>query len=203
MMQRYEIINYLVDQFVDCRYLEIGSLCRENFNLIHAEIKHDVEPNPRGFIPTFRMTSDEFFQNCKYELTNSSLVKRVYDVIFIDGSHLCEQVIRDVHNSVYALSDNGFIVLHDCFPATKEKQERNQVELEWCGDAWKAQAWLCSKFQNVYTVKNSNQGCGIIKGKIEFEIPKTEELFKYKWEDLNEEIIRTIEWEKLWSTDKH
>jgi len=197
MIQRYEIINYLTEQFNGCRYLEIGSLCRENFNLINAKVKHDIDPHPRGIIPTFRMTSDQFFQNCKYELMNSSLIKRVYDVVFIDGSHLCEQVIRDVYNSMNFLSDDGFVVLHDCLPARKTTQERHVIEVEWCGDVWKAQAWLCKHFQNVCTIKDSNQGCGIIKGKIKFEIPKTEELLKYVWEDLSEEIIRTIEWEKF------
>ena len=50
---------------------------------------------------THKMTSDEFFYN-----NNDK-----FDIIFIDGLHQYEQVIKDVKNSLNCLTKNGII---DC-----------------------------------------------------------------------------------------
>ena len=52
------------------------------------------------------LTSDEFFEQ------NTE----VFDVIFIDGLHLSEQVYRDITNSLSCLSENGYIICHDMNP---------------------------------------------------------------------------------------
>jgi len=49
------------------------------------------------------MTSDTFF------LKN----KRTFDIIFIDGLHIYDQVKRDVLNSIKVLNKDGFILLYD------------------------------------------------------------------------------------------
>ena len=53
------------------------------------------------------MTSDEFF----------SQNKETFDLIFIDGLHIHEQVLKDIDNSLNVLNENGVILLHDCLPA--------------------------------------------------------------------------------------
>lgn len=69
---------------------------------VAAEIKHGVDPNVDT---TYRMTSDEFFKN---------YIKQKYDIVFVDGLHLHEQVYRDIINSLNNLNENGVIVVHDC-----------------------------------------------------------------------------------------
>jgi len=71
-----------------------------------------------------------------------------FDVIFIDGLHLAEQVDRDIKNSLEYLKEDGFLVLHDCNPPT-EWHAREDYYYEdtpaggyWNGTTWKAfQKW--------------------------------------------------------------
>lgn len=143
---RSEIINYLLslDQNQK-KYLEIGVRNpAHNFNLINAEVKYSVDPglefetNPVDF----KMTSDIFFEKLS---TNEILQNNIrFDVIFIDGLHLAEQVERDISNSLKFIKDDGFIVLHDCNPPSewhaREKQRYwNTPALDnWNGTTWKA-----------------------------------------------------------------
>ena len=60
------------------------------------------------------MTSNRFFSQLDQE---KILYKNIrFDVIFIEGLHLAEQVDRDISNALRYLKDDGFIVLHDCNP---------------------------------------------------------------------------------------
>ncbi len=185
MIHRYEIINHFTSKFDKCKYLEIGSEKRECFNLVNAHIKHDIEPDT-NCRPTFMMTSDAYFKLCDIR----------YDVIFIDGLHHYEQVLRDVFNSLMYLSKNGFIIIHDCLPKSEIEQRREQQLLEWTGDVWKAQAWLIEEFKNVFTISDSDCGCGIIEGRINFEIPKK---LDYEWEyfaNNTEKIMNSMHWKE-------
>ena len=196
MIPRYDIINFLTAKFEQCRYLEIGSYRHECFSKIEAAVKDDIDPNGEARIaPVFKMTSDEFFSTHAYELTPGFIRRRIYDVIFIDGLHLCEQVLKDVLNSSRHLSQDGYIVLHDCLPEKEEYQGREQTShVVWNGDVWKAQAWLVEQFENVMTIKDSDCGCGIINGKVEFELPSINKLLKYEWSDFSNELLRVVDW---------
>jgi len=145
--QRFDVINYLLSlqDITDTNYLEIGVRNPDsNFNKINAKNKYGVDPgyefidNPVDFI----MTSDEFFLKLN---ANEILNKEIrFDVIFIDGLHLAEQVDRDVENSLLYLKEDGFIVLHDCNPPT-EYHAREDIYYDispakyyWNGTTWKA-----------------------------------------------------------------
>jgi len=183
MIERYEIINHFTSKFNKCRYLEIGSQFRKCFDLIDADIKHDIEPDIKCN-PCFKMTSDDFFRNNKL----------IYDVIFIDGLHHWEQVLKDVYNGSKSLSDDGYIIIHDCLPNLEIEQLREQRSLNWLGDVWKVQAWLVENFKRVFTISDSDRGCGIIEGKIDFKIPQN---LSFEWDDFKknkENILRLVTW---------
>lgn len=191
MIQRYDLINHFTSKFDECKYLEIGSAKRECFDLVKAHTKHDIEPDLNCY-PTFQMTSDAYFKLCDIE----------YDVIFIDGLHHYEQVLRDIDNSSKYLSKNGYIIIHDCLPRLEIEQLREQVSLEWTGDVWKAQAWLIEKFKNVFTISDSDCGCGIIEGRINFGIP---EKLEYEWEyfaNNTEKIMNSMRWQEYLNRKK-
>ena len=77
---------------------------------------------------TLRLTSDDFFaQNGER-----------FDLIFIDGLHLYEQVRKDILHSLEVLEDGGKIVLHDCVPTRCIEQYETQVTRNWNGDVWRA-----------------------------------------------------------------
>jgi hypothetical protein len=153
---RWDIINGLIDRNKYESYLEIGTqdpTC--NFIKIHALNKISVEPFPIAPV-SFVGTSDEYFE----QLTPDTK----FDIIFIDGLHHYDQVLRDISNSLNHLTDNGTILCHDCLPSTQKMQERNDHGGEWTGDVWKAIAILRATNSNI-TLKtvNTDYGCGIIQ----------------------------------------
>jgi hypothetical protein len=144
--KRTDIINYLVEKFSFKKYLEIGVRNPDdNFNKINCENKFSVDPgleyemNPVDF----KMTSDEFFKRLRNgELDIPKETK--FDLIFIDGLHLADQVDLDIKNSIEYISDNGFIVLHDCNPPSEFHAresyyfKKSPADIYWNGTTWKA-----------------------------------------------------------------
>ena len=143
MQYRYDVINYVIEQNNYKSYLEIGvrkpSDC---FNKIDVDTKVAVDPKfaatPKGKNTiAFEVTSDAFFETWAEHGTGFA----GFDIIFIDGLHVYEQVDKDIVNSLNALNEGGCIVLHDCNPA----EEWHQRPLEeyagsgtWNGTTWKA-----------------------------------------------------------------
>lgn len=145
MANRYDIINFLSKTYYnhDCSYLEIGTEYPQNcFDLIQSKKKTSVDPSkidPNIKID-YLMTSDQFFdsvENGKTEFAND----HKWDIIFIDGLHLAEQVYKDIQNAVKHCS--GFIILHDCAPsnfynAHSDYEFFQKNRHEWNGSTWKA-----------------------------------------------------------------
>lgn len=144
--RRSTIINYLATMIDAQNYLEIGVRDpRKNFNRIQCKNKFSVDPgiefedNPVDF----KMTSDTFFKKLKNdELEIKSNIK--FDVIFIDGLHISDQAEKDILNSLDFITDNGFVILHDCNPPS-EFHQREQYNFMlspaksfWNGTTWKA-----------------------------------------------------------------
>ncbi len=144
--RRTDIINYFVSLIDAQYYLEIGVRDpRKNYNRVECANKFSVDPgiefedNPVDF----KMTSDLFFKNLKSnDLTITPHIK--FDIIFIDGLHISDQVERDITNSLEFLNDNGFIILHDCNPPSEfhQREQYNFVNSParsfWNGTTWKA-----------------------------------------------------------------
>ena len=143
---RTEIINFLLSlKQNDTHYLEIGVRNPENnYNHIKAKKKYSVDPgiNYKPNPVDFKMTSDVFFQKLSKNEVLSNDIK--FDVIFIDGSHLAEQVDRDIVNALKYIKDDGFIVLHDCNPPTEWHARefysyyKTPARKYWNGTTWKA-----------------------------------------------------------------
>ena len=146
---RYEIIQKLIDKKKYHNYLEIGCFKNDNFEKIKVKKKIGVDPVSGGNI---RLTSDEFFK-----INND-----FFDIIFIDGLHIFEQVRKDILNSLKILNHNGIIVLHDCLPSKNRDQMVPRSHLNWNGDVWKAIV-ECRTQKNIDTYTClADQGLGII-----------------------------------------
>lgn len=147
--KRYEILNKIIKIKNYNNYLEIGCFQDENFNKIKITNKVGVDPVSGG---TIRDTSDNFFLNNK----------NIFDIIFIDGLHVYEQVRKDIQNSLKFINSNGVILLHDCVPLRIRDQMIPRSHEHWNGDVWKAITEVRT-FKNLdtYTIL-ADQGLGII-----------------------------------------
>jgi SAM-dependent methyltransferase len=150
--QHLELLNYLIQARGYKSYLEIGVADGNNFRGIAIERKVGVDPGSSG--PNiYQMTSDDFFQ------TN----RETFDIVFIDGLHWWDQVLRDVENALNCLNPGGVIVMHDCMPQTEEQQFREIPAGAWNGDVWKAAAYIRMHADNVhFCVIDMDWGCGIL-----------------------------------------
>lgn len=150
--RRTDLINYLIAIKEYKTYLEIGVAGGDN--LFEIRIPHKVGVDPGIHSPAhFHLTSDEFFAKNK----------ETFDIIFIDGLHHYEQVLKDINNSLNCLTPGGVIVMHDCLPQTEEQQNRKVIPGAWNGDVWKAAAYVRMHFSNVhFCVVDMDWGCGII-----------------------------------------
>lgn len=157
-MNRTNIINTLLKNNKGKKYLEIGVYNGDNLKNVNCEYKIGVDPDPSSKATVF-VTSDEFF---KYNKEN-------FDVIFIDGLHHKDQVLKDINNSLSFLNNNGFIVCHDMNPEKEEHQVIPYTGGVWNGDCWKAFVQLRRIRPDLEMfVIDSDYGCGVIrKGKQE------------------------------------
>ena len=132
---RTSIINHLIKIYDYKSYLEIGVRDLRNFNSIMCENKTGIDPNPLKLNKNIIIkTSDKFF----FELDK----KVKFDVIFIDGLHLEDQVDRDIENSILHINDSGTIIMHDCNPPS-EFHQREVYEVDgklpqWNGTTWRS-----------------------------------------------------------------
>ena len=148
--RRYDIINKIIIKRNYTSYLEIGCFKDETFNQINIKKKIGVDPVSGG---NLRMTSDKFF------IEN----KEKFDLIFIDGLHVYEQVIKDIFNSIKVLKENGIILVHDCLPRKLWYQTPTRMSDTWNGDVWKAIV-ECRTLENIDTYTClADEGIGVIK----------------------------------------
>ena len=131
---RFDIANLLISKFNYTTYLEIGCYKKKCFDEIVIQEKICIDPvckynaNFRpNLVPAFVGTSDEFFEKNK----------KTFDIIFIDGLHLHEQVKIDIENSLLCLNKNGSILVHDINPLKEIYQYRERCQHTWNGDVWK------------------------------------------------------------------
>ena len=148
--RRYDIINKIIVKRNYTSYLEIGCFKNETFNQVNIKKKIGVDPVSGG---NLRMTSDQFF------IEN----KEKFDLIFIDGLHVYEQVIKDIFNSIKVLKENGIILVHDCLPRKLWYQTPTRMSDTWNGDVWKAIV-ECRTLENIDTYTClADEGIGVIK----------------------------------------
>lgn len=205
---RTEIINYIISHFNrDINYLEIG-VRNPNHNFVHikAKNKYGVDPgveykeNPVDF----KMSSDAFFKSLEKGTILNKNIK--FEVIFIDGLHLAEQVDRDIENALKYLTEDGFIILHDCNPPTEWharedfRYTHTPAKWFWNGTTWKAfLKWRFEKY-NTSCCINSDWGVGIITNHINLggKIMNQNRFYEYSVLSENrEELLNLISFDEF------
>ena len=189
---RFEIIQKIIDFKKYKSYLEIGCDRNQSFYKISIDKRVGVDPVEGGI---HKMTSDKFFLN-----NNDK-----FDIIFIDGLHEYEQVMKDIKNSLNYLMKNGIILLHDCLPRTIWNQIYPRINSDWNGDVWKAIV-ECRTYDTIDTYTCiADRGIGIIlpkKNKNKLIINR-EDFKKLKYKDYyqnHEQYMNLIEHHNIFKT---
>ena len=171
---RWDMIEYLIKKNNYKKYLEIGCDQNQLFSRINIQNKVGVDPASGGNV---RETSDNFFEKNK----------DMFDIIFIDGLHIYEQVKKDILNSIKYLNDEGVILIHDCLPDSMAKQAVPRYKMQWNGDVWKAIVDLRRNTELEIFTCEIDQGIGIIKKNKNTSILKIDKpIEKLKFEDYYE-----------------
>jgi len=189
-MNRTSIIQDIIDATKSLEYLEIGIEEGKNFNKIQCEYKVGVDPafNQKHSIKSIgvkelniKATSDCFFSDFQHISHRNS-----FDVVFIDGLHHAEQVMRDIFNCIkYGCNEDCILVIHDCNPMKEIYQRREPVVNEWTGDVWKAWITLRSRltYKSMFVV-DCDFGVGVIENPRIANDLLTINLDKYSYSDL-------------------
>ena len=169
-MNRYDIINNLIQKYDYKTYLEIGVRNPDEcFNLINCETKHSIDPgyeNDENQVD-YPYTSDNFFRLLENKELNLPTTHK-WDIIFIDGLHISNQVEKDIFNSLNHLSENGVIVLHDCNPPNlwmaREDYIIDGIAHGWNGTVWKSIYKLRATRPDLFVCTvDTDYGIGIVK----------------------------------------
>jgi predicted O-methyltransferase YrrM len=148
---RSAVVNLLIAQDKNQDYLEIGCASNLLFDTVAASVKVGVDPSQGG---THRMTSDAFFAQNRDR----------FDVVFIDGLHLYEQVRRDVVNALAVVRPGGWIALHDMFPRDWIEEHVPQISTSrWTGDGWKVAFELIASPGVDFRLLAIDHGVAVIK----------------------------------------
>jgi len=149
---RIAIVNLLVSANPGGDYLEIGCASNLTFDAVMAARKVGVDPVSGG---THRQTSDAFFAE--------NLDAR-FDVVFIDGLHLYDQVRRDVVNALKVVRKGGWIALHDMLPRDWIEEHVPALSTSgWTGDGWKVAFELMASPDIDFRLLAVDHGVGVLR----------------------------------------
>tara|TARA_A100001015_G_scaffold279478_1_gene340711 strand:- start:473 stop:2629 length:2157 start_codon:yes stop_codon:yes gene_type:complete len=168
---RHDIINHYIDN--KKKYLEIGIEYGFTFKNVNIEKKVGCDPDPKiDDDRIIRLTSDDFFKQ-----NNNS-----FDVIFIDGMHHNDFVLRDLNNSIDCLNKDGIIFIDDVLPITEREQYKIPIKHKyengilkykepWTGDVWKLVYYLLKHKKDFfeYDIFTHSNYRGVVKIKIKEE----------------------------------
>jgi tetratricopeptide (TPR) repeat protein len=116
---------------------------------------------PHGPATLFPLTSDDFFAT--HDLQNV-ISRETFDLAFIDGLHLFEQVLKDFINLERYARKDSVILVHDCLPIAPIVAERDRCTGFWTGDVWRIIPCL-KTFRpdlKIMTIPTKPSGLGVV-----------------------------------------
>lgn len=185
---RVALVNLLCATKLDGHYLEIGCQGDICFDAVPMINKIGVDPEGGG---THREYSDDYFSK------NTTL----FDVIFIDGLHIYEQVRRDVVNSIKFLKPGGWVAIHDMLPHDAISEHVPMISTgPWFGDVWKVAFELASTTGIEFKLIKIDAGIGLFRiTEPRVQLNNMEEVltnkrFQYLYENIGQ--LPLVNWEE-------
>ena len=153
-LETSELINCIAKRIDAHSYLEIGVETGLTFNQVNVFQKTGVDPrfqfdyqgDLRANLSFHEITSDEFFK----KLAKNEIKDQKFDLVFIDGLHVFEQVVKDFMNVINHMNLGGVIVIDDTVPidefsALPSQKDCYRLRIEsgrhndgsWHGDVYK------------------------------------------------------------------
>ena len=223
-MLRRDVINFIAQEIDAKNYLEIGlQYPAMNYNHINIETKHSVDPgyDIQKFYKnqddttnqaTHKLESDDFFQKLEAGELPEFSEDHKWDIIFIDGLHLADQVWKDIMNSLNHLAKGGAIVMHDCNPFMFENKWERVIEDQhnsgWNGTTWKAFYKLrTSRSDLSICTVDIDEGVGVIMEGSQTPYPLNNPFFEYRVfeKELNEalNLVSFVEFMNWFSSERN
>ena len=115
------LLEYFKDSRIDCIETFKGS--DEHEKIDFTNVKNNFLYNLDNFKERsnlFEDTSDMFFEKLNKD-------KKVYDIIYIDGSHHSKQVFKDAENSFNCIKINGLIIFDDFLREYYDEKDQNTI----------------------------------------------------------------------------
>lgn len=199
---RTEVINLLLSTFKrPTTYLEIGLRNpASNYRKIKSGEKFSVDPGYESKLnfADFHCTSNAFFEGIPNRKWPG--IPEKFDLIFIDGLHSASQVDQDISNSLGILSEDGFLVVHDCNPPTQwhSREEYDflysPAKFFWNGTTWKAFLKWRGNPSLFSCCVDTDWGVGIFSRKVKLGLPleKPLEFYDYKEFDGNRKYLLNL-----------
>ena len=163
-MQRDRVLQGFLDLFKTARYLEIGVDAGVTFHALGASHRVAVDPQFRFDVPEPRVTptreyhevpSDVYFGSRSFDAPK-------FDVIYLDGLHTFEQILRDLLNAIECLADEGVIVIDDVLPTTFTSSLPNEDDVVMIRALVPSEAadesWMGDVYRVVFFVATFMQG---------------------------------------------
>jgi len=161
------LLGEIHERLLPRTYLEIGVHEGDSLRLVRPGTRAvGVDPEPRLREPldasVVALTSDDFF--ARHDL-GEVFAGVPLDLVFIDGMHLFEFVLRDIINVGRHAAPATTVLLHDCYPISAETATREHNTYLWTGDVWKIVLCLkelCPEV-DVHVVDAPPAGLGIVR----------------------------------------
>lgn len=178
-LQRWEVVQGLLDFYDAPRYLEVGVSKGGTFHNLKADFQVAVDPRfrfdwqakqaERGEQTQYhQVTSDEYF---------GSIIDpdQLFDVIYLDGLHTFEQTLRDFTNALDHLAPRGVILIDDVRPSSYHASLPDHANylavhkyvkggaFAWMGDVYKLVWFIDTFYQSLsYATVANNHGQAVV-----------------------------------------
>lgn len=136
---KHHVLAELHEKLQPKLYLEIGVDCGFSLSLAQCSAI-GIDPRPQLNLhwplkenaKIITASSDAFFRDHANEY-----LKQAPDLVFIDGMHLFEFVLRDFMNVEFYSKSSTLVVIDDIHPSHPTQALRRRQSKAWTGDVWK------------------------------------------------------------------
>ena len=140
-MQRYDLIQKLIDQRWYKSYLEIWVSNGDTFTKIKCDRKLWVDPVAQVEWVVEKMSDDFFNSNTE-----------MFDIVFIDWLHTFEQSLKDLINASRCLNEWGIIIMHDCLPWNEDMASPVSNGGAWNWDVYKTVIRVYNEWFDIFVI---------------------------------------------------